>query len=591
MREVAAVRSIRARLLGWLISGVVLIGIAGGWVVYRNALAEADAFFDYHLRQTALILRDEPVEYSLAPRLPANDAAYDFVVQVWSLDGIRIYLSRPHSVLPDVTTLGFSTVDTSEGRWRVFGAQALTKVIQVAQPMRVREQQAVDLALKTLRPFALLLPVLGFLIWIAVGRALQPLQRLTSLVKARRVEVLDPLPDERLPEEVQPLVGALNDLLVRLDAALNRERAFMADAAHELRTPLTALHLQMDALARAQSEAERNDAMLRLSAGVQRAIRLVEQMLSFARQEPRIELRKERVHLADVVREVVAELVPFADAKHIDLGMSNAQPVDVMGDPDSLRTLTRNLVDNAVRYTPDGGQVDVAVESNAPDGQIVVLKVIDNGPGIPPEERSRVLDRFYRRPGTSPPGSGLGMAIVKAIADSHGARLALDTAPSGSGLAVSVSFAAAPPRPSPTAHASPAPPASPPRGTLSPQPPAEPAAVSSSGPITSAGASDFADGPSSAGAPGAAEAQSPADAPSSAGASSFADAAGPALGPRSAGAASPAGAPGTAGGAGARASGAEQRVEGGSGGAAERTVPSSSDTSATRDRDSFQNKG
>jgi two-component system OmpR family sensor kinase len=431
------VRSIRGRLLAWLISGVVLIGITGGWVVYRNALAEADAFFDYHLRQTALILRDEPVEYSLAPRIPANDAAYDFVVQVWSLDGIRIYLSRPHSVLPDVTTLGFSTVATSEGRWRVYGTQAMTKVIQVAQPMRVREQQAVDLALKTLRPFALLLPVLGFLIWLAVGSALQPLQRLTGLVKARRVDALDPLPNERLPEEVQPLVDALNELLSRLDAALTRERAFMADAAHELRTPLTALHLQMGTLARAQSETERNDAMEKLSAGVQRAIRLVEQMLSFARQEPRAQLRRERILLADIVRDVVAELVPFADAKHIDLGISNSQPATVFGDPDALRTLTRNLVDNAVRYTPEGGRVDVAVDVTPAE---VALKVVDNGPGIPPEERSRVLDRFYRRPGTSPPGSGLGMAIVKAIASSHGASLALDEGPDGKGLAVSVSF-------------------------------------------------------------------------------------------------------------------------------------------------------
>jgi two-component system OmpR family sensor kinase len=439
------VRSIRARLLVWLISGVVLIGIAGGWVVYRNALAEADAFFDYHLRQTALILRDQPVEYSLAPSLPANDASYDFVVQVWSMDGVRIYLSRPHSVLPDITTLGFSTVDTGEGRWRVYGTQAMTKVIQVAQPMRVREQQAVDLALKALRPFALLLPVLGFLIWVAVGNALEPLQRLTTLVKARRVDALDPLPNERLPEEVRPLVGALNDLLLRLDAALSRERAFMADAAHELRTPLTALHLQMGTLARAQSEAERSDAMEKLSAGVQRAIRLVEQMLSLARQEPRAGIRRERVPLADIARDVVAEQVPFADAKHIDLGvansdLANSESAVVLGDPDALRTLTRNLVDNAVRYTPDGGRVDVAVEVTSLD---VVLKVMDNGPGIPPLERVRVLDRFYRTPGTSPPGSGLGMAIVKAIADSHGAKLSLDSGPDGRGLVVSVKFAGA----------------------------------------------------------------------------------------------------------------------------------------------------
>jgi two-component system OmpR family sensor kinase len=437
------VRSIRARLLAWLFAGVVFIGVAGGLIVYRNALVEADAFFDYHLRQTALILRDEPVEYSVAAQLPANDAAYDFVVQVWTLDGVRVYLSRPHSVLPNVTTLGFSSVTTSEGRWRVYGAQAMTKVIQVAQPMRVREQQAVDLALKTLRPFALLLPVLGFLIWIAVGRALQPLERLTTLVKARRVDALDPLPDESLPDEVRPLVGALNDLLIRLGVALDRERAFMADAAHELRTPLTALHLQMGMLSRAANEAERDDAMEKLSAGMQRAIRLVEQMLSLARQEPRAEPVRVSIPLADIAREVVAELVPLADAKQIDLGISNSQPATVLGDPDALRTLTRNLVDNAVRYTPAGGRVDVSVENGGP-GEQAILKVVDNGPGIPPEERSRVLDRFYRRPGTSPPGSGLGMAIVKAIADAHDATLELDSGPEGRGLVVSVHFPGAP---------------------------------------------------------------------------------------------------------------------------------------------------
>jgi len=417
----------------------VLIGVLGGWIVYRNALAEADAFFDYHLRQTALILRDEPVAYSDAPRIPANDASYDFVVQVWSLDGVRVYLSRPHSVLPQITTLGFSTAKTSEGDWRVFGTQALTRVIQVAQPMHVREQQAADLALKTLRPFALLLPILAFLIWLAVGSALPPLQRLTSLVKARRVDALDPLPDEHLPDEVTPLVSALNDLLVRLDAALNRERAFMADAAHELRTPLTALHLQMGTLARAANESERTEAMERLSAGVQRAIRLVEQMLSLARQEPRAQPGNVQVPLADVVRDVVAELVPFADAKHIDLGISNSESALVLGNPDALRTLTRNLVDNAVRYTPDGGRVDVSVERSS-ESHGALLKVVDNGPGIPPEERSRVLDRFYRRPGTTPPGSGLGMAIVKAIADAHAANLTLDSGLDGKGLAITVAF-------------------------------------------------------------------------------------------------------------------------------------------------------
>ena len=244
--------SLRARLLGWLLGGVLAVGALGGFIVYHNALREADAFFDYHLRQTALVLRDEPVGYQLAPRIAAPDPGYDFVVQVWSLDGVRVYLSRPHAALPQVTTLGFSTVGSAEGRWRVFGVQAETRVIQVAQPMSVRQQRAAELAYQTLKPFALLLPALALLIWFAVGHALKPLQRLTALVKARRIESLEALPAEPLPGEVQPLVRALNELLARLRSALGRERAFMADAAHELRTPLTALHLQMGMLAGAQ---------------------------------------------------------------------------------------------------------------------------------------------------------------------------------------------------------------------------------------------------------------------------------------------------------------------------------------------------
>ena len=434
--------SVRARLLVWLLGGVLLVGAAGGWFVYRNALVEADIFFDYHLRQTALLLSDQPVEYLLSPDIPQTNADYDFVVQVWTLDGVRVYLSRPHTVLPAITTIGFSTVTTSEGRWRVFGVQALTKVIQVAQPMRVRERQAVELALRTLTPFVLLMPVLVLFIWFAVGYSLEPLKRLTSQVKARKVSALDPLPDEHLPTEVQPLVGALNDLLGRLGAALERERGFLADAAHELRTPLTALHLQMGTLSRAADESERTDAMEKLSAGVQRAIRLVEQLLALARQEPRTDAPRRRVRFDDLARDVVAEMIPVADARKIDLGISASQETFVLGDPDALRTLIRNLVDNAVRYTPEHGRVDVSVhESDMPGtSHGAVLKVLDTGPGIAPEERPRVFDRFYRTPGTAPPGSGLGMAIVKAVADAHGAVIALDCGANGQGLAVTVSF-------------------------------------------------------------------------------------------------------------------------------------------------------
>jgi len=432
--------SLRARLLAWLLGGVLVVGLAGGLVVYRNALAEADAFFDYHLRQTALLLRDEPVEYLGLPAIPSSNAAYDFVVQVWTLDGELVYESRPHAALPNFTTIGFSTVNTKSGRWRVYGTQSLTKVVQIAQPMSVRRQQAAQLAVRTLAPFALQVPVLAFIIWFAVGYALQPLQRVAKAVNARRVDALEPLSDETLPDEVRPLVGSLNDLLERLTAALERERAFMADAAHELRTPLTALHLQLGALARAATEPERAAAMGQLSEGVQRAIRLVEQMLALARQEPRAEAARIEFALDELAREAVAELVPLADSRRIDLGISEAQTVFVRGDRDAVATLMRNLIDNAVRYTPLGGRVDVSVERTTETPPRAALKVADTGPGIEPQERERVFDRFYRRAGNREPGSGLGLAIVKAIALAHGATVRLDEGADGRGLAVTVSF-------------------------------------------------------------------------------------------------------------------------------------------------------
>jgi two-component system, OmpR family, sensor kinase len=459
--------SLRTSLLVWLLGGVVLVGVVGGLLVYRNALMEADAFFDYHLRETALILRDQPVEYFWPPPIPPNNAAYDFVVQVWTLDGELIYMSRPHAALPNFATIGFSTVSTSSGQWRVYGTESLTKVVQIAQPMSVRRQQAAQFAVHTLTPFALLMPLLGLVVWLAVGHAMQPLQRVAKAVKARRVNALEPLSDERLPDEVRPLVSSLNDLLARLTAALDRERAFVADAAHELRTPLTALHLQLGALARAATEPERAQAMGKLSEGVQRAIRLVEQMLALARQEPRAEPVRTRFALDELAREVVAELVPLADSRQIDLGISEAQTVVVWGERDAVATLTRNLVDNAVRYTPVGGRVDVSVErmgepqsgerpattagpgappprtasGTAPPAR-AAIRVVDNGPGIEPKERERVFDRFYRREGNREPGSGLGLAIVKAIAAAHGATVTLGEGAEGRGLAVTVSFPA-----------------------------------------------------------------------------------------------------------------------------------------------------
>jgi two-component system OmpR family sensor kinase len=227
-----------------------------------------------------------------------------------------------------------------------------------------------------------------------------------------------------------------------LSAALEHERSFIADAAHELRSPLTALSLQLQSLAAAENEADRGEAARQLAAGVARATRLVEQLLTLARQERGTTREFRDVDLDEVARTVVTELVPLADARRIDLGIARADRTVVRGDPDALHVLIRNVVDNAVRYTPEGGRVDVAVSRiDSGEHRQAIVEVSDTGPGIPAAELARVFDRFYRVPGSDAAGSGIGLAIAKAIADRHAASIELGPGAGGAGLLVRVSFA------------------------------------------------------------------------------------------------------------------------------------------------------
>jgi two-component system OmpR family sensor kinase len=280
-----------------------------------------------------------------------------------------------------------------------------------------------------------------------VTRGLRPLETVASAVKARTPSSLEPLPEERLPEEIRPVVTALNDLLPRLARALEMQRAFIADAAHELRTPLTAVRLQLQLAERAQDERERAAALASLRDGLDRTTHLVEQLLTLAREEPGGAAVRERgdVDLAALAAEVVSSLSPFAESKSIDLGLARSEAGLVLrGEGEALRALLSNLVDNALRYTPRGGRVDVSA-FRVPEG--LVIEVHDTGPGIPPEERTRVFDRFYRRAGADLPGSGLGLAIVKSVAERHGATVTLDDGPDGHGLIARVVFAGATPHP------------------------------------------------------------------------------------------------------------------------------------------------
>ena len=431
-----AFNSIRRQLLFWLLGLLIAAGLLGAAGIYLKVRDEANDLFDYDLQQMALSLRDQVLEQGVAT-IP-SDPQYDVVIQIWDQAGVRVYLSHPHSVLPNRAQLGFNTVNTSEGAWRVFSVQLHDRIIQVAQPMRVREHLAAQQAFRTLLPFTLLIPVLGVLIWAIVGRGLQPLDAVARAVGERSATALAPLADTGLPTEVQPLVRALNDLLSRLGHSIDAQRAFIADAAHELRTPLTAVQLQVQLAERAKTKEERSLAFADLKDGLKRAIHMVRQLLTLARQEPDVTGRPfAPVDLADVARQVLGEQAPMAEAKQIDLGARRLEPVTVLGDAEALRVMLSNLIDNAIRYIPSGGRIDVAVTRE--DGSPVV-SVTDNGLGIPREERERVLDRFYRREGTEIAGSGLGLAIVKNVAIRHRATLSLSDGDGGVGLRVTVRF-------------------------------------------------------------------------------------------------------------------------------------------------------
>jgi len=443
------VKSLRATLLAWLLGAVLVVGLLGGYLIYRNSLAEANAFFDYHLRATALLLRDQAYGFAPAPGLPRDIPDYDFVVQVWTIDGRLVYASDPNARLPSRITLGFSTESTPDkGRFRTFSVIANDYLIQVGQRMVEREQRAARLAFRTLLPFGLLMPVLALLIGWIVNRSLAPLGELALRLRDRQPDAFEALTTAGLPGEIRPLVGALNGLLARLVTALEHERAFIADAAHELRTPLTALRLQLEELAGASDAQGRELAATRLRSGIDRSARLVEQLLALARQERRDTSAATQVGLETVARDVIEELVPLADRKRIDLGLDTTADVSITGDPHAIATLLRNLIDNAVRYTPEGGHVDVRIRRDATDRvRPGVLEVVDDGPGIPIAERERVMDRFYRVPGTETAGSGIGLAIVRVIAERHGATVQLESAPGGQGLLVRVAFPMTPTRP------------------------------------------------------------------------------------------------------------------------------------------------
>ena len=433
--------SIRRHLVLWL-TGTLVLGIAVvALATYSAALQQIGALFDIELRQIAqaVHLREDWVETGNV-RIASEDVA--FAVRAYD-EGGRVFFESGLPSLPadapKIVDPGFSVVDTPGGPWRVYTHVMPEGVVQVAQPLEVRDELARRLSLRMLVPELLFIPILAALIAWVLKRALAPLDEASARVRERDAARLDPLPTRGVPSELLPLVEQINALLARVAASRENERRFVADAAHELRSTMAALALQIQLAERAQSEAARASALAELKSGIARASRLVQQLLDLARLEPGVAAETPvSVDLAHIVREVIGNFAARADGQGVDLGADAPPALLVNGSPSELRSMVANLVDNALRYAPPNTAVTVSLRDT--EGA-VELAVVDAGPGIPSDQRERVLRRFQRVEGDASAGSGLGLPIAKAIAERHRGDLRLGDANPGHeppGLAVQV---------------------------------------------------------------------------------------------------------------------------------------------------------
>ena len=436
--------SIRRTLIAWLMAGMLAIALVASAATYVTARREIGELQDLQLKQLAYSTRIDDLlrgrQPGFGPRASgADDGVTELLTQIWDRDGVLVYWSRPGSELPVTATPGYATVHVNHRDWRVYTLVQGTHALQVAQAIDEREAIATRTALRTLLPFVVLIPLIGAMIWFAVGRGLSPLESMSRALGKRRPDAMAPLAERNVPEELKPLAASVNALLARLDAALGAQRRFTADAAHELRTPLAALKLQLDVARRVGDDPARVAAYDDLEGGVARASHLVDQLLTLARVEPEaLAARAAPCDLVALAKDAIVARGALAAQKHVDLGLARESPATVRGDAASLAILLSNLLDNALRYTPAGGRVDVAVERD--DDGAAVLSVADTGPGIPADERDRVFDRFYRGESAGATGSGLGLSIVKRVADAHGATISLGAPDHGTGLVVTVRF-------------------------------------------------------------------------------------------------------------------------------------------------------
>ena len=453
MKRTMKHHSLRTRLLLLLCSAVILTACIQAFIAYRTSLDEINEIFDYQMQQIARSLQPGFPVNGLSVNLNVNvnvnvnahgagdlpTAGPQFLIQVTTLDGQKIFQSSPAIALPLDAKPGISVYESGGTTYKVYSHLSGARRIQVAQDRESRRNMARTLALRTETPIVAMVPLLILLVWWVVSVSLTPLERVRKQLAERHADALSEVEEAALPSEVRPLVHEFNLLLGRVRNAYEGQKNFIADAAHELRSPLAALKLQIDGLRRATDASTRDLAINRLTSGIDRATRLVAQLLVLARQQasPVAIETQTQIVLSSTVRSIVGDLWETAQAHQLDFGMAMSDPGTITGYADALCILIRNLLDNAIKYTPPGGTINVSVVAT-PD--TMQLSVEDSGPGLSPQDRHRVFDRFYRVTGSPGGGSGLGLAIVKSVADVHSAMISMGRAKTLGGLRVEVTF-------------------------------------------------------------------------------------------------------------------------------------------------------
>lgn len=423
--------SVRRTALLWMTLGLTVIGLAAAAIAYRIDITDADRLLDEELRLIAFYAGPNLSGHS--PRGHVYDGNHEIVIQVRDGAGGLVYTSEPALAIPPPPAPGFGDVQVAGERWRSYLTVDGANTVQASQRASPRQHLARTAALEASLPILVTIPLGWLVVGWGLGRMLSSLSRLAGAIAARGVESQTPIDLEGVPAEFATLVEAMNALIGRWRLSLDQQKQFLSDAAHELRTPLTALRLQIDLLR--ADRAELDTALPELARGAGRASALVDQLLRMARYESGDRPSESRdIDMAELVVECMADFVTLAESRRVDLGLVCSEPARLRGVERDFHLLVSNLIENAVRYTPAGGVVDVGVRIDA--GRVVV-EVADTGCGIPDELLPRVFDRFFRAPGLVAEGTGLGLAICRAIARRHGLTLTLRNRASG-GLVATV---------------------------------------------------------------------------------------------------------------------------------------------------------